>query len=174
MRKALAIICLALLASLSAFALPALLRPATARAATPTTAEKRLIAAVNRVRVNHDLAKVRCRSFLLVAARFHADELADRELLTHKSECGWTLAQRVRHLGYTADGYTYWTIGEDLAHVTAGTSAARARAVVRRWMRSSAHRAVLLAPKIRDIGVGTAVGADGMKYVTVDLGRRIM
>jgi uncharacterized protein YkwD len=174
MRKALAIICLTLVIALSAYALPAALRPATAAAASPTTAEKRIIAAINRVRANRDLAKVRYKSSLLSAARAHARELADRELLSHTSECGWTVGQRVRHFGYTTTDCTYWTVGEDLARAKAGTSAATARALVRLWMSSSAHRAVLLGAKMRDIGVGIRIGADGMKYVTVDLGRRIM
>lgn len=173
MRKALAIICLTLVISLSALTLSLAVRPATAEAATPTTAERRIIAAVNRVRVAHDLAKVRARSSLLLAARSHARELAERELLSHTSSNGWTVGQRVRHFGYTADGCTYWTIGEDLLRVKAGTSAATARAIVRLWMSSSAHRAVLLTARMRDIGVGIRVGDDGMKYVTVDLGRRI-
>ncbi len=173
MRKALTIMCLALVISLPAFALPAAVRPATARALTPTTAEKRIIAAINRVRVNRDLAKVRYRSSLMTAARSHARELAGLEVLSHTSECGWTVGQRVRHYGYTTADCSYWTVGEDLASAKAGTTYATARALVRRWLRSSAHRAVLLSAKMRDIGVGVRVGEDGMKYVTVDLGRRI-
>lgn len=174
MRKALAIICLTLLASFSAATLAATLRPATALALTPTTAEQRVIAAVNRVRAARGLAKVRYRSSLMSAARSHVRELADLELLSHTSECGWTVGQRVRHYGYTTADCTYWTVGENLARASVGTSYARARAMVRLWMSSSAHRAVLLSAKMRDIGVGIYVGADGMKYLTVDLGRRVV
>jgi uncharacterized protein YkwD len=173
MRKALTIICITLVTSLSALALPLALHPAVAEAATPTTAELRVIAAVNRVRVAHDLAKVRCKSSLLVAARSHTRELSERELLSHTSSNGWTVGQRVRHFGYTTADCTYWTVGENLIRAKAGTTAATARNLVRLWMLSDAHRAVLLAPRMRDIGVGITVGGDGMKYVTVDLGRRI-
>ena len=174
MRKALAIICLPLITALSALVVPAALSPASAAAASPTKAEARIIAEVNRVRANRGLAKVRYRSSLITAARAHTRELCDRELLSHTSKCGWSVGQRVRHFGYTTTDCTYWTVGEDLARAEAGTSAARARAIVRRWMRSPAHRAVLLTARMRDIGVGVRVGADGMKYVTVDVGRRVM
>ncbi len=174
MRKALTLICLTLLASFSALALPLALRPAVAQAATPTTAELRLVAAINRVRVGHDLPKLRCRSPLLVAARAHARDLSERELLSHTSENGWSVSRRARYFGYTTSGCTYWTVGENLARVVKGSPADSARVIVRLWMGSSAHRAVLLAARLRDIGVGIRVGADGMRYFTVDLGRRVL
>lgn len=107
------------------------------------------------------------------AARSHARELAGLKVLSHTSECGWTVGQRVRHYGYTTADCSYWTVGEDLASAKAGTKYATARAVVRLWLNSPAHRKVLLSARMRDIGVGVRMGDDGMKYVTVDLGRRI-
>lgn len=172
MRKALASICLALI--LLAPASAAALRPATARAATePTRAEKRVIAAINEQRAAAGLAKLRFRVSLTNAARAHVRDIAAREVLTHVSDNGWTLVERVRHYGYSAVDCSYWKVGETLACATAGTAAARPRAIVALWMLSAAHRDILLTPRFRDIGVGIVRGDDGMRYFTVDVGRRV-
>ena len=99
--------------------------------------------------------------------------MAARTVLTHISENGWTPSPRVRYFGYTTTDCTFWTMGEDIALGKAGTSYARPAAIVALWMQSAAHREVLLSARMRDIGVGVVVGGDGMRYFTVDLGRRI-
>ena len=45
--------------------------------------------------------------------------------------------------------------------------------IVKLWMGSPAHRAVLLTARLRDVGVGIVAGNDGRRYFTVDLGRRV-
>jgi len=174
MRKALAFLLLTLAMSLPALALPLALHPATAEAAvTPTRAERRVVAAINRVRVAHGLARLSFRGSLIRASRSHAAELADRQLLSHTSENGWTVGERVRYFGYTTTNCLLWTVGENLACGASGTTYATPRAIVNGWMHSSAHREVLLTARLRDIGVGIHASSDGMRYFTVDLGRRV-
>lgn len=174
MRKALALLCLTLAVTSSALAVQLALHPAPARAAVkPTLAERRVIAAINREREAAGLVKVRYRVSLIRASRSHVRDIAAREVLSHVSDNGWTLAPRVRHFGYTATDCTFWKAGETLACATAGTDAARPAAIVALWMTSPAHRDVLLTARFRDIGVGIVRGDDGMRYFTVDLGRRI-
>ncbi len=172
MRKALVFIFLPL-----ALALPALtcaLVPATAGAATtPTRAERLVAAAVNSQRSARGLAKVSFRSSLTRAARAHARELAQRRLLSHVSRNGWTVGPRLRHYGYKSSGYRRWSVGETIARATNGSSVATPRSIVILWMGSQAHRQVLLTARMRDIGVGIAVGGDGRRYFVVDLGRRV-
>ena len=172
MRKALVIILLTL-----TFGTPALtsaLLPAAAQAAiTPTRAERRVIAAVNHERSSRGLAKVRFRASLTRAARSHARELAARRLLSHVSSNGWTVGPRVRYYGYSASGFTRWTAGETLGRATTGSVAATPKVIVRLWMASRTHRAVLLTARLRDVGVGIIRGRDGMRYFVVDLGRRV-
>jgi uncharacterized protein YkwD len=172
MRKAFVVICLML-----ALGLPSLTSaflPASAEAAlTPTRAERQVIAAVNRERTARGLAKVRFKASLTRAARSHTRELARRRVLSHVSSNGWTVGRRVRYFGYTTAGYRRWTVGETLARATTGTLTATPRVIVKLWMRSSAHRAVLLTARMRDIGVGIANGSDGRRYFTADLGRRV-
>ncbi len=172
MRKALAAICVTLI--LVVPVCTAALRPATARAAIePTRAEKRVISAINEQRAAAGLAKLRFRVSLTRAARAHVRDIAAREVLTHVSANGWTLVERVRHYGYSATDCSYWKVGETLACATAGTAAARPVAVVALWMLSPVHREILLTPRFRDIGVGIVRGDDGMRYFTVDVGRRV-
>jgi uncharacterized protein YkwD len=171
MRKALVIILVAL-----ALGLPALtsaLLPAAAEAATPTRSERLVIAAVNHERSTRGLARVSFRASLARAARSHACELARRGLLSHVSANGWTVGPRVRHFGYTTSGCTQWTAGETLARAKLGSLAATPQVIVKLWMASRAHRAVLLTARLRDVGVGIARGSDGRRYFTVDFGRRV-
>ena len=79
------------------------------------------------------------------------------------------LAGRIRSVGY--DG---WTYGENIAWGT-GTRAT-AREIHRSWMNSPGHKANILRPQFKEIGIGIALGAagagsNGATY-TVDLGAR--
>jgi len=175
MRKALTrtIITLALL--ISVLALPLVVRPATAEATVATTrVERRVVALINAERVERGLAKLCFRTSLIRAARAHTREMAARSVLTHISQNGWTPAPRTRYFGYSATACAYWTVGENIACGKAGTSYAQPAAIVALWMQSASHRQVLLTARLRDIGVGIVVGDDGMRYFTVDLGRRII
>jgi uncharacterized protein YkwD len=175
MRKALIAIGLTLTATFLTATLPLLLAPPPAHAATtPTLVERRVVALINLQRAEHGLARLSFRTSLVRAARAHTREMAARTVLTHVSENGWTPAPRVRYFGYTVADCTFWTMGEDIACGRAGTTAGRPAAIVALWMQSAPHREVLLTPRLRDIGVGIALGADGMRYFTVDLGRRIL
>ena len=172
MRKALGIILLAL--TIGTPALTCALLPAAAEAATtPTRSERLVIAAINHERSARGLAKVSFKASLTRAARAHAGEMARRTLLSHVSANGWTIGPRVRHFGYSPDGYAQWTAGETIARATFDSPAATPKAIVKLWMGSTAHRQVLLTARLRDIGVGIARGSDGRRYFAVDLGRRV-
>ena len=175
MRKALIHTFIALTLLISTVALPLVLRPASAEATTtPKLVERRVVALINAERADRGLAKLSFRTSLIRAARAHTREMAARSILTHVSANGWTPAPRTRYFGYSAASCTYWTVGESIACGKAGTSYAQPAAIVALWMQSPSHRAVLLTARLRDIGVGIVVGDDGMRYFTVDLGRRII
>jgi uncharacterized protein YkwD len=174
MRKALTIVLLTLAACVPAFTLAAALAPATAEATvTPTRVERRVLAAINREREAAGLAKLGFKPSLIRAARAHTRDIAARGVLTHTSDDGSTVVQRVRDFGYRSSGYTSWKVGETLAAGTAGTAVATPAAIVALWMGSPGHRDVLMTPGFRDVGVGVVRGDDGMRYFTVDFGRRI-
>lgn len=139
----------------------------------PTTAEAKVIRLVNAERTRRGLKPVLVRWSLTRAARSHASEMAQSGLLTHRSITGDTLGQRLLDFGYSRTGYRSWTVGETVARASAGTLSATPTAIVASWMRSSGHRRVILTSAFRDVGVGITCSASGMRYFTLDLGRRI-
>ncbi len=86
-----------------------------------------------------------------------------------------SIDSRLRRAGYLKSGLRRWLYGENIAY---GTQAyASPRAMVKAWMNSPEHRANILNPEFRDIGVGVVWGtfsnphAAGGIYTT-DFGRR--
>ena len=94
-------------------------------------------------------------------------------MLSHTGGDGSTVPERLRDFGYRSSGYSSWRVGETLAAGTAGTVIATPAAIVAMWMGSPGHRDVLMTPAFRDVGVGVVRGDDGMRYFTVDFGRRV-
>lgn len=88
------------------------------------------------------------------AAQAHACDLARRQQVSHRSGLFGTLPRRLRRAGYA-----YSMANENLA--AGQTGAAQA---MRGWMASPAHRANVLAPRARDLGVGVARAAGGRLY----------
>jgi uncharacterized protein YkwD len=114
-------------------------------AATPS--EQALLAEVNRVRATHGLGPLRTDGRLVRAAREHTGVMLRANRFAHGN-----LTERLRRFGVDA-GH----VGENLAWGT-GTLAS-ARAIVRMWLRSPSHRANLLRPGYRRIGLGTGFGS---------------
>jgi uncharacterized protein YkwD len=164
----------ALTLALLSTALAMLLLPAVSEAAVrPTAAEKKVIRLVNAERAKLGLAPVRFNAALTRAARAHSAQMAKRGILTHRSANGDTVAKRLIRYGYKRTGYSSWSAGENIARATAGTLSATPEGIVPLWMGSTAHRQVILTAKFRDVGVGLARSSSGMRYVTLDLGRRV-
>jgi uncharacterized protein YkwD len=141
----------------------ALLGSATAaQARTLTGSEASLLQTMNTVRASHHLAPLRVDIRLLRAARGHSADMMRRQYFAHGSVAGRALAQGAR-------GPVF---GEDLAWATGLT----AQWVVDHWLASPSHRAVLLRPGFRRIGVGIAFGTfaghGGAAVVTADFAGR--
>jgi uncharacterized protein YkwD len=136
------------------------LAPAAPAATTLTQSERSLLAAVNGVRANHGLRRLRVDTTLTRAARSHSTTLIRRDVFTHGA-----LGTRLARAG--ARGPLF---GENLAWGTG--SRATARAIVSGWLRSPSHRANLLRPGWVRIGIGartgTFMGHAGATVVTAD------
>jgi uncharacterized protein YkwD len=151
---------------------------APALAYTPFNSyEKKVIALVNKQRAKYGLAKLRVNGKLVNAARSHSADMGARKYFSHNSPTGETWTARLRRHGYTRRGYRYWKAGENLYYGSGLYSSPSV--AVRAWMRSKAHRAVILTKVFRDIGIG-AVKTQGYRslsgpvwFFTLDLGRRI-
>lgn len=136
---------------------PAAVAAAVLIAASPasaTTPRGQMVRQINRVRVAHGLRPVHQARGLRLAARAHTADMLRRGYFAHTSPTGSTLGRRIVASPFVT--YGRWQAGETLAWGVGRVG--RARAVVRAWMRSPEHRAVLLARGFRWVGIGTAVG----------------
>jgi uncharacterized protein YkwD len=134
----------------------------SAQARTLSDSEASLLQTMNAVRTSHGLAPLRVDVRLLRAARGHSADMLHRQYFAHGSVAGRALAQGAR-------GPVF---GEDLAWGTSAT----APWVVNQWLASPPHRAVLLRPGFRRVGIGvsfgTFVGHGGATVVTADFAGR--
>lgn len=160
-----------MLALMTAFSL-AVAAPAWAGITAP---ERTLVQLINQERSRRGLHTVALSTPLCRAAEAHSLDMMTRQYFSHRSVDGRTVSARVSRSGYARAGYSYWAIGEVISWGSGilGTP----RSTLARWMESKGHRAVLLDPRWRDIGVGrvtgTFLGVPNAAVYTVDLGRRI-
>jgi uncharacterized protein YkwD len=149
-----------LVAFLASFALLASAGGAQARGLS--SSEASLLQTMNAVRTSHGLAPLRVDVRLIRAARGHTADMLRRQYFAHGSVAG-------RALAHGARGPVF---GEDLAWGTGVT----AQWVVEQWLASPAHRAVLLRPGFRRVGIGisfgTFAGHGGAAVVTADFAGR--
>lgn len=142
--------------------------------------EKQLLAQVNKQRAKHGLSQLRLNVKLVASARLHSADMGARKYFEHNAPApnqeAWST--RIVRSGYTRSGYRYWKAGENIAY-GAGLYSSPVL-VVDSWMKSRAHRAVILTRTFRDIGVGAVKTADGygnidgvVWFFTLDMGRRI-
>ena len=129
--------------------------------------ERKVIRIVNRIRARHGLRPLRASHRLAVAASTHTGDMLRRDFLSHASSDGTDMSARVRRYS----GTKRW-IGENIA---AMSGRATARKAVSMWMHSPPHRAVLLSPSGRRIGIGKRrgkLGSTPRAVITADLTSR--
>ena len=120
------------------------------------------------------LPQLRTNRALRAAAKLHASDMWLHKFFRHLSRNGSTPLQRIIRAGYFGPGQ-YGTVGEVLAW--GDGRYATPRATVSGFMRSRAHREIILGPAFREVGIGLAPGAprrDRSRALTVaaELGRR--
>jgi uncharacterized protein YkwD len=132
----------------------------TAAAAGLTGAEARLLRDLNSVRAAHGLAPLRYDPRLQQAARKHSRDMLVTQLFEHGA-----FGARMLQFDVRAS-----LTGENLAW--GNGSFGTASAIVQAWLASPEHRANLLRPAFRRIGIGDLVGPflgyDGAHVVTAD------
>jgi uncharacterized protein YkwD len=137
------------------------------------TATHALQCLINGVRAQHGLRPVRAERHLSSAARRHAADMAAHHFFAHDSPTTGTMQSRVKRTGYLRSVREWW-LGEALAWGSAGAGAPQA--ILRGLLDSPPHRAILLDPAFRDVGVGVVHGAPtgagaGALTVALDFGR---
>jgi len=132
--------------------------------ATPSSAELALLQAMNEARHAHGLAPLRIDARLQRTACGHSSAMLRTDTFAHGA-----FATRIRRAGVRAP-----RVGENLAWAVGPL--AEAHAVVNAWLASPEHRANLLRPGYRTVGVGarkgTFEGYAGAVVVTTDFAGR--
>jgi uncharacterized protein YkwD len=167
---------LACAAALIAVAAPAALSAPSANRSTLLALESSLLQQLNRIRADHGLGALQSSPRLAAAATQHSREMADDGYFEHDSFDGTTFSTRIAHW-YTAAGYRSWSVGENLLWASPSIRSARAAEL---WMQSPGHRANILDPHWREIGIGAVhTGSAGGTFgnhpvtiVTTDFGVR--
>jgi uncharacterized protein YkwD len=110
---------------------------------------------VNQQRVEHGLKPLRPSRELRLAAEAHGGDMVSHRFFAHVSPIGGAITDRARRSGYIS-GRSDYTLGEDIAWGEGELSSPQA--IVTAWMNSPGHRAVILEPGFRDVGVGVTSG----------------
>jgi uncharacterized protein YkwD len=130
--------------------------------------ERAIVRAINRQRAKHGLSRLRSSRRLARAADYHSWEMLDADYFAHESRDGGPFAERVRRY------VNHRAIGETLA-MLGGCGPKAARRVVRMWMNSPGHRAILLSSSYKRVGLGRRTGelrGSRACVVTADFGSR--
>jgi uncharacterized protein YkwD len=122
--------------------------------------ERSVVRSINKARAGYGLKRLHRTHRLARAADVHTRHMLGADFFSHGA-----FAQRVRRYA------SFRRIGETIAW----TSRCSARNVVRMWLASPGHRAVLLSSKYRRVGVGRRTGRLGARracMVTADFASR--
>jgi uncharacterized protein YkwD len=159
LRLLLSTIVVALTATLAA---PALASACTGADETPSArtigkARTATLCLLNQQRAAHGLGRLRAHRSLQGVAQRYAGAMVRGGFFSHVSPTGSTLEQRIRQgTRYLARALRY-EIGENIAWGQGALS--KPRAIVAAWMASPGHRANILRPTFREIGIGITPGA---------------
>jgi uncharacterized protein YkwD len=138
--------------------------------------DTQIAAGINAARTGRGLPRLRLSAPLRAAARSHSLEMARDGYFSHDSADGTSAWKRLLRY-YPSAAYRRWEAGETLVWYSPGMDAAQA---VQNWLSSPQHRAILLTPSYREIGVssvhasdaGGAFGDAEITVVTADFGFR--
>jgi uncharacterized protein YkwD len=144
--------------------------------APATQLQSALLDQVNALRTGHGLARLRLSPALTAAANAHSSEMARLGYFSHNSANGASFSSRVGRF-YPMRGFHSWSVGENLLWGAPDIGALRA---FKLWLSSAPHRANLLSPRWREIGIGAthSTSAPGLyggrptTVVTADFGSR--
>jgi uncharacterized protein YkwD len=111
---------------------------------------------LNNQRTANGLAPLSSNDELAAAALGHSASMKANSYFQHDSPDGTSFSDRIAETGYLR-GAQRWVVGENIAwgSLTLGTP----QALMTAWMNSPEHRANILEPAYKEIGVGTVWGS---------------
>ncbi len=118
--------------------------------------EKYMLERHNKARTERGLKALCVHPKLTKAARAHSQEMLDKDYASHNSFNGESVKKRLERLGYTFDGYSYYSMGENIAW---GCGSYGPERVFSFWMNSKVHRSNILKEKFREVGIGVRTGS---------------
>jgi uncharacterized protein YkwD len=113
-----------------------------------------VVAAVNQYRADGGLGPVTIDARLTEAAQSHANDLAQRQVLTHTGADGSNAGARISARGY---GWTTWAENAAAGQPTPTD-------VMNSWINSPGHAANMRNGAMVNIGVAAAQGSNGVTY----------
>ena len=124
-------------------------------ALSPPDRRAALLCAIDAERAARDLPAVRQSPQLARAAQGHSDDMVTRHFFEHVTPGGSTLGDRVQATGYI-DGRRDWELGEAIAWAQQPLDTPDS--LMRAWLASPGHRAIILDRRFRDGGIGVTDG----------------
>jgi uncharacterized protein YkwD len=126
-----------------------------ASALAPADARAALLCLIDAERGARGLAAVAAEAHLGLAAQAYGERMVAGRFFDHVDPAGATLDDRVGASGYLR-GARDWGLGEALGWAT--EPIASPAELVAMWLDSPPHRAILLDPGFREVGIGVAAG----------------
>lgn len=114
-----------------------------------------LLCAIDAERAARGLPLVGESGQLNRAAQGHSDDMVARRFFEHVTPGGSTLGDRVDATGYI-DGRHDWELGEAIAWAQQPLDTSDS--LMRAWLASPGHRAIILDRRFRDVGIGVTPG----------------
>jgi uncharacterized protein YkwD len=114
-----------------------------------------LLCAVDVARTARGLPAVTQSQQLAQAAQGHAADMVTRHFFAHVTPGGSTLGDRVAATGYIR-GRRDWELGEAIAWAQQPLDTPDS--LMRAWLASPGHRAIILDRRFRDVGIGVTPG----------------
>jgi uncharacterized protein YkwD len=141
-----------------------------------TAIELSTVVQINAVRGAHGLPPLQFSPGLLAAAVLHDRQMVQGGYFDHRGPDGSDFFSRIGAY-YPPGGHVFYAVGENILYTQGQASST---AMVSRWMGSAEHRANILSPQWRQVGVAvlTVPSAPGVfgglpvTVVTVDFGVR--
>lgn len=123
--------------------------------------EHQVLVGINHFRAQHGLRPLRSSRALTGAADAHSRDMVRRRYYAHDTLNGRSWNRRIKHYVHAS------MVGEtlDLLYGPLTSGGRDASTVVSDWIHSPAHRAVLLTPRLRRVGVARAARRHGRPAV---------